>query len=345
MGNMVVIRGPRQIGYEETRDLPLQPGEVRLQMLYSGISAGTQLTLYRGNNPYLTKAFNAELRVFEEPEQTESPYPIPGAWAYEEVGRVCAIGPGVTKVSEGMIVYGTWGHRTSQVVSEDYCLTHRLPETLDPVLGIYSQMGAIAMNAILDADIHVGETVAVFGQGVPGQIVSQLARLNGADVIAVDRSDYRLHMAEKLGASCTLNSDCCDAGLEIKRMTGRGADKAIEISGSPRALHAAIRSCAYNSKVVCSGFMTQEAAGLVLGEEFHHNRIQLICSQIENTGPHVRDTWDRIRMEKTIFRLCAEGRLDLLSLITHRFAYAEAEKAYAMLDNTMDCLQTVLEFV
>ena len=74
MGNMVVIRGPRQIGYEETRDLPLQPGEVRLQMLYSGISAGTQLTLYRGNNPYLTKAFNAELRLFEALTR----FPAPG---------------------------------------------------------------------------------------------------------------------------------------------------------------------------------------------------------------------------------------------------------------------------
>ena len=344
MGNMVVIHGPRALGYADTEDRALKEGEVRLQMLYSGISAGTQLTLYRGNNPYLKKSFNARYRVFVDPPEGVTPYPIPGAWAYEEVGRVCEIGPNVTKVSPGMVVYGTWGHRTSQIVTEEYCLDHLLSEKLDPVLGIYSQMGAIAMNAILDADIHVGETVAVFGQGVPGQIVSQLARLNGADVIVVDRSDYRLNKAKELGASVTLNSDRCDAALEIKKMTGRGADKAIEISGAPRALHAAIRCCSYNSKVICSGFLTQEAAGLVLGEEFHHNRIQLICSQIENTGPHVRDAWDRIRMEKNIDRLCEEGMLDLLSLITHRFLYTEAEKAYQMLDSSMECLQTVLEF-
>ena len=51
---------------------------------------------------------------------------------------------------------------------------------VDPRIGIFSQIGAIALNVILDADIHVGETVAVFGLGVPGQIVAQLARLNGA---------------------------------------------------------------------------------------------------------------------------------------------------------------------
>ena len=54
------------------------------------------------------------------------------------------------------------------------------------MLGIFSQITAIALNMILDADIHVGETVAVFGLGVPGQIAAQLARLNGARVVAVD---------------------------------------------------------------------------------------------------------------------------------------------------------------
>ncbi len=51
---------------------------------------------------------------------------------------------------------------------------------------------------MLDADIHVGETVAVFRQGVPGQIVAQLARLNGGEVIAVDAMTSRLELAKKL---------------------------------------------------------------------------------------------------------------------------------------------------
>ena len=55
-----------------------------------------------------------------------------------------------------------------------------------PILANFSQITAIALNMVLDADIHVGETVAVFGLGVPGQITTQLARLNGARVVAVN---------------------------------------------------------------------------------------------------------------------------------------------------------------
>ena len=78
---------------------------------------------------------------------------------------------------------------------EDWAARACCPPGVDPRLGIFSQIGAIALNAVLDADIHLGESVAVFGQGVPGQIVAQLARLNGATVIAVDGVAQRLELA------------------------------------------------------------------------------------------------------------------------------------------------------
>src|SRR3712207_9256075 len=71
-----------------------------------------------------------------------------------------------------------------------------LPAGVDPIIGLFSRIGAISLNAVLDADIHVGEYVAVFGQGVPGLISSQLAGLNGATVIAVDGIRSEEHMSE-----------------------------------------------------------------------------------------------------------------------------------------------------
>lgn len=344
MGNMVSLKAPYIITFEEYAERPLGEREVRIEMLYSGISAGTQLTLYRGKNPYIDKKFNSQYRVFDVPKEESSPFPIPGAWAYEEAGRISELGSGVTAVREGDIVYGTWGHRTTAIVGEDYAKAHILPPELDPVIGIYSQMGCIALGAVLDADIHIGETVAVFGQGVPGQIVTQLAKQSGARVIAVDLDDYRLAFSKKMGADITINSSHTDAGREIKELTHGGADKVIEISGAGPALNAAIRACAYQGKVVVSGFITGEAKGLFLGEEFHHNRIQLICSQIENVALHLSATWNRERMEKTIFALCKEGKLDLASLITHTERYEDAAKVYEMLDHTTSCLQVVLKF-
>ena len=183
MGKVLALIEPGKIEFMDYEDQDLKAKEVRVKTLYSGISAGTELTSYRGFNPHLNKSWNSDLRIFEEKENEESSYPITN-WGYEEVGEVIEVGSEVKKVELGDTVYGTWGHRTKAVLAEDFAADHRLPETADPIYGIFSHIGSIGLNAILDADIHVGETAAVFGQGVPGQIVSQLAKLNGARAVS-----------------------------------------------------------------------------------------------------------------------------------------------------------------
>src|SRR5207249_5633454 len=61
-------------------------------------------------------------------------------------------------------IWGAWGHKSTHTVSESWAAERVLPATLDPLCGIFSHVGAIALNALLDADVHVGEYVAVFGQ-------------------------------------------------------------------------------------------------------------------------------------------------------------------------------------
>ncbi|ANE46197.1 hypothetical protein SY83_07840 [Paenibacillus swuensis] len=340
------FNGPREVAFEDVAEAELKSGEVRLQTLYSGISAGTQLTAYRGTNPFVGKTYDPDLRLFTPREDNTSLYPVSGGWAYEEVGVVEEIGPDVHTIQVGDIVYGAWGHSSAAVVTEQFALDHKLPSDMDPLCGIYSQMGAIALNAILDADIHVGETVAVFGQGVPGQLVSQLARLNGGTVIAIDLDPYRLEKSTAFGAHHTLNSSEGDISAAIRQLTGgRGADVAIEISGASPALHEAIRSVAYNGKVVTAGFYQGGAKDVYLGEEFHHNRVQLICSQIGGVAPWLNRRWDRIRMEQTIMQLAKSGALKLAELVTHQFNFEQAADAYRMLDeNKEPVLQSVLKF-
>ena len=199
MGKVLALVEPKKLEFREYEEKALKAKEVRVKTLYSGISAGTELTSYRGFNPHLNKSWNSDLRIFEEKEEKASSYPITN-WGYEEVGEVVEIGSKVDRVEIGDTIYGTWGHRTTAVLAEDFAADHRLPEDADPIYGIFSHIGSIALNAILDADIHVGETAAVFGQGVPGQIVSQLAKLNGAEVIALDLNPARLETAKKMGA-------------------------------------------------------------------------------------------------------------------------------------------------
>lgn len=321
----------------------LEPDEVRIQTLFSGISAGTELTAYRGTNPYLDKRWDEEARLFVPGESTLQ-YPLVG-WGYEEVGTVVEIGASVTTIEVGLTVWGSWGHCTEAVRKESYVAPRKLADGVDPRVGVFAHIGGIALNVVLDGDIHVGETVAVFGLGVPGQIAAQLARLNGASVIGVDGIARRRELAERLGAVATIDPAAEDVGLRIRDLTGgRGADVCLEVSGNYAALHEAIRSVAYSSRVCAAGFMQGEGAGLRLGEEFHHNRVQVIGSQISGVAPHLQHRWNELRLDTTVAELASTGRLNVLDLISHTFPLSRGPEAFGLLHNSpSDALQVVLD--
>ncbi|HWT23104.1 MAG TPA: zinc-binding alcohol dehydrogenase [Solirubrobacteraceae bacterium] len=344
MASVVQFTGPREVALADGPDPPLGPREVRVETLYSGISAGTELTAYRGSNPYMAKRWEGGRRLFVDGTGPTLSYPVEG-WGYEECGRVVEVGPDVRAAAVGDLVYGTWGHRSRAVLPEDRA-RGRMPDGLEPIAGVFSRIGAIALNGVLDADIHVGEHVAVFGQGVPGLIATQLARLNGASVIAVDAIPARLELARRLGAEHVVDVTREDAGEAVKAITaGRGADVSIEISGSHAALHQAIRATAYNSRVVACGFFQGEARGLYLGEEFHHNRIGIVCSQISGVRPDLAHRWDLARLERTVMGLAAARRVDLGALVSHVLPYERAAEAFRLLDEEpASAVQVVLDF-
>jgi threonine dehydrogenase-like Zn-dependent dehydrogenase len=265
---------------------------------------------------------------------------------YEEVGEVVEVGARVADVKAGDRVFGTWNHRTHQVISADYARERRMPQGADPRIGIFSHIGAVALNGVHDAQIRIGDTVGVFGLGVPGQIVAQAARASGARVIAIDPDAHRRDVALAHGAAEALDPTAGSAAEAIKSMTGgKGADVCIEVSGAPPALAEAVRAVAYSSRVVAMGFFQGEVPGLRLGEEFHHNRVQLICSQISGVAPEASYRWSKPRLWQTAVRLQHEGVLDLIPLITHTAAFANAPELFARLDRgEPGLLQAMLEF-
>ena len=345
MARALVLNAPRTLAVVDVPDPELGPGDVRVRTLLSGISAGTELTSYRGTSPYLGKRWDADRRLFVAAGAREASYPVTNL-GYEEVGEIVEVGAEVKDLAVGALVCGTWGHRTTHVATAEYARARRLPDGADPLVGIFSHMGPIALNGVLDAEIRLGETVAVFGLGVVGQLVAQLARLSGARVIGVDLVASRRELARRLGAEVTLDGADGDVAARIRELTGgRGADVCVEAAGSTRALHEAIRACAYSSKVVAMGFFQGEGAGLHLGEEFHHNRIDLVCSQISGVAPSLRHRWDRLRLIATFLELAARGRVEVAALVTHREPLDRAAALFELLDTRpAEALQTVLTF-
>jgi threonine dehydrogenase-like Zn-dependent dehydrogenase len=345
MSKLLVLTAPRHLEYEEQPDPPLNSGEVRVRTLFSGISAGTEMTIYRGTNVYLHKRWDARLRLFLAEESSSWEYPVRNL-GYEEVGEVIETAPDVGDIRPGMRVFGTWNHRTTAVIPADYARQRQMPPGSNPVFGIFSHIGAVALNGVHDAHISIGDTVAVFGLGVLGQIVLQAAVRSGARVIAVDLLEARLQKAREHGAWQVLNAKTERVAETIKDLTdGRGADECVEVSGAVAALNEAIRSVAYSARVVAMGFFQGNADGLVLGEEFHHNRVNLVCSQISGVGPEMQYRWDKPRLWRAAVQLQVDGLLDLKSLVSHRAPFEEAGKLFETLDRAPDqVMQAMLTF-
>jgi 2-desacetyl-2-hydroxyethyl bacteriochlorophyllide A dehydrogenase len=332
----VQITAPHHVEVIDQPTPQLRAGEVRVRTTYSGISAGTELTAYRGSNPYLNRSWDPDLRVFTEDVDGLS-YPVAGL-GYSEVGQVVEVAPDVADdpglPPVGAHVWGIWGHRGEAVLPAGKLRGCTVPDGLDPLAATFARVGAVALNAVLTADIHLGETVAVFGQGVLGLLATRLVRLSGGTVVAVDAVPGRLEKALEYGADTVLDARDGSAGLHIRKLTGgRGADVAIEISGSYPALHEAIRSVAVGGRVVASGFYQGDGTGLRLGDEFG------------GVPAAVAGRWDQTRLNQTFLRLALDRRIDPAGLVSHIIPVHEAASAFRMLDRSpQEALQVVLTF-
>ncbi|MEV0618127.1 zinc-binding alcohol dehydrogenase [Nonomuraea sp. NPDC050404] len=338
---VITFQEPGNVRVSLESPAELVPGTVRVRTLYSGVSAGTELTAYRGTNPYLTRKWDTERRLFVE-GQTHT-YPLSG-WGYQEVGEVVEAAPDVADPPVGSLVWGIWGHRTEAVVAADKLVGHVLPPGADPLTGVFARVGAIALNAVHAADVHLGDQVAVFGQGVIGLLATRLAVLSGARVVATDAIPDRLELARRFGAAEVLDV-AAGSVAEFMRKRVEGADTVIELSGSHFGLHEAIRSVRKGGRVVAAGFYQGDGIGLRLGEEFHHNQVQLISSQIGGVASWLAHRWDVERLQRTFMGLVHRGEIDAAGLISHVMPIDRAAEAFDLLDkHQSEVLQLVFDF-
>jgi 2-desacetyl-2-hydroxyethyl bacteriochlorophyllide A dehydrogenase len=344
VGKVVRFTAPHKVDVVEEEVASPRDGQVLVRSLYSGISTGTELTAYRGTNPYLARRWDPELRLFTEGSATME-YPMIG-WGYQEVGEVVEVGPGVTELCPGDVVWGVWGHRSEAVVDASRLVGHVLPPDVDPLVGVFARLSAVAYNAVLDAGPLLGSYVVVFGQGVLGLLTTRLAILSGARVIAVETMAERRELARITGARHVLDPVTDSVAERVYRVTdGLGADVCIEISGSYGALHEAIRAAGAAGRVIASGFYQGPATQLRLGEEFHHNRVQLAASQISGVNPMLATRWQVERLQRTFMELVIEDLIDPLGLVTHLMDVDDVAKAFRLLDERpQEALQAVLRF-
>jgi 2-desacetyl-2-hydroxyethyl bacteriochlorophyllide A dehydrogenase len=305
------------------------PNEVRVRAVLSAISHGTEMLAYRGE-------VDADLAL--DLPTLAGGYGFPLKYGYANVGHAVAVGRQVRSVREGDLVFALHPHQDEYLVAE--ALVRTLPD-IAPEQGVFLANLDTAINVVLDAKPRLGEVVAVFGQGVVGLLVTQLLRRSGARVIAVEPSALRRSFAERCGAEATIASS--DGALVRALTGGRGADIAIDASGSPSALQAAIDCVAPEGTVVVCSWYGDKPVPLDLGGRFHRGRVRLVSSQVGRIDPSLAPRWDRERRLELATALL--GELILAELITHRIPFARAAEAYALLDGrAAETVQVVLAY-
>src|SRR5262252_1979210 len=199
----VVLTGPRQV---EVRDVEVPspgPGQVQIATLFSGISAGTEMNVYRGSAPQWSLHRDPETKLFAPTDEPDWTYPM--IYGYQNVGAVVALGEGVASRAVGDVVFSYTAHQSVVVADADSTVV--VPSGIDPRLAVLNSNLNTALGGVLDARPSIGDAVVVSGLGVIGLLVAQLMRRAGAGlVIGVDRLESRRTLAKQLGADAVIEA-------------------------------------------------------------------------------------------------------------------------------------------
>ena len=320
---------PRTVEFRPEKVPSPEPGEVRVQAVVSAISHGTEMLVYRGEVP-------TDLPL--DLPTLAGDYAFPIKYGYASVGRV--VDAGVEHLSPGDLVFVHHPHQDAFVVQAD--LPVRLPEGIDPTIGLFFANLETALNVVLDTPLRLGETALVFGQGVVGLLVTQLLKLAGAGkVLAVEPLKKRRELALEVGADETFEPDEDLRGPILAATAGRGADVAVEASSSGAALQAAVDAVATEGTVVVASWYGTRPVTLSLGEHFHRGRVRLRSSQVGRIDPELGTRWDLARRTETVLGLLP--RLRLKELVSHPIPFEGAPEAYRLVDERPDeVVQVVL---
>jgi 2-desacetyl-2-hydroxyethyl bacteriochlorophyllide A dehydrogenase len=312
---------------------PPGTGQLRIRAIASAISQGTEMLVYRGHVP-------ADLPLDLPTLQGSFGFPI--KYGYALVGRVIDTGTDVRDWAVGDLAFVLHPHQSALTVPAELAVhLHGLP---DPVHGVFTANLETAVNVLLDTPFHFGETVLVFGQGTVGLLVAQLFKRAGASrVITVDPLQTRRELALQLGVDAALAPGSGLPG-EVRYLTGgRGADVAIEVSGSGDALQPAIDSVAEEGTVVAVSWYGARPVTLELGRHFHRGRVRLLSSQVGHVNPALAPRWDRGRRTALALQLLSQLPLD--RLVSHYIPFTDAPSAFRMVDeHPEEVLQVVLTY-
>lgn len=276
----------------------------------------------------------------------------PIAPGYCNAGVVVTVGAGVSGFVPGDRVVTNGPH--AEVVAVPHTLAARIPESVSFEHAASAPVAAIGLQGLRLARPTLGETVVVYGLGLIGLLTVQLARAHGCRVLGIDRDESRLGLGARFGAQ-PVPADGNQVAAVLAATGGVGADAVLLTlaSDSDDPVHLAAEMSRKRGRLVLVG-----VTGLRLQrDDFYRKELsfQVSCSygpgrydpEHEEKGhdyplPYVR--WTERRNFEAVLGLMAEGKVDPAPLLTHRFPFEEAPRAYDLITSREPHLGVILTY-
>ncbi|MGO9376420.1 MAG: bi-domain-containing oxidoreductase [Syntrophobacteraceae bacterium] len=353
-----------QMAVEEVPRPQVQPGMILVGTRASIISAGTEKMIVElarksllgkaRSRPDLVQKVVKSIQkegIAQALQKVRSKIDTLIPLGYSCSGVVCEIGSNVDAIQPGDAVAcggaGYANHSEFNIVPQNLCV--KIPNRLDTAGGsallfeeaAFATVGAIALQGVRQAALTLGERVCVIGLGLIGQLTIQICKASGCRVIGADIDPAKLQMAIALGADMAVQSE--DLERQIWQFTGGAGADAVIITAASKGnglIALAGEISRLKGRVVAVGLVGLD----VPRETFYKKELDLRLSMSYGPGrydaeyeerghdyplPYVR--WTEQRNMQAFAELVACGRVDVKSLISHRYSLDQALEAYEMI--------------
>jgi predicted dehydrogenase/threonine dehydrogenase-like Zn-dependent dehydrogenase len=341
----------------------LLPGCVLVRVAASLVSAGTERASAEFANksllakakarPDLVRDVMAKMKrdgLAATLQTVRSRLDEPQSIGYSSAGVVVAVGDGITDVNVGdRVACAGAGYAVhAEFACVPRMLMAKIPESVQVSGGVsyeeaaFGTVGAICLHGIRTAEVALGDTIAVIGLGLLGQITVQLLNAAGCRVFGMDLLGQRADLAIGSGAESTSTIARDFRDLCFQKTGGKGVDSVLITAETPSSepVNLAAELTRDRAIVVAVGTVGMELRRKLFYEKELDFRVSRSYgpgrydSAYEQKGRdypigHVR--WTETRNLEAFLQFIADGKLDLPSLITHRFPMEQATQAYDLI--------------
>lgn len=280
----------------------------------------------------------------------DQPLPL----GYCHVGTVAEVGPGCDEFKQGDRVISNGPHADVVRVAKNLCA--KIPDNVSDEEAAFTVLGSIGLQGIRLAQPTLGETFVITGAGLIGLMAIQLLIANGCRVLAIDYDQNKLDLAKKYGAeTCNPGNgeDPVAVGMAFSR--GKGVDGVIITASTPS--HDVVSQSANMSRkrgrIILVGVV-----GLNLSRaDFYEKELSFQVSCSYGPGRYESDyedkgndypigfvRWTEQRNFEAILDMISSGKIDVKSLISHRFSFDDALAGYELLTNDKSALGIILNY-